>query len=300
MNKITHDNSDWKENFVDMLWLYREPSRKHLDKCITYKDNHLPLKIYKFINLDRIDRVLKSIEENKIYLNRPSNFNDPYDSMCKLSIAKLMIIIRRQAELHSAIKNNLKFDYIKNMNQSISIKLKTFKRKEREMLDEEKEKLLSKFKDILSISCFSEDYHSVLMWAHYAKNHSGICIEYDISGLNKLDILRRGLHPVIYNDKMIDITTLVFHQLNNRPIHHLLILKSSMYKSTDWSYEKEWRLIVSKPSNNYVTTPKPTKVLLGSKIEANNERLLREHCKSLLINVTKMRHSEHEHKMIHH
>ncbi|NHH86572.1 hypothetical protein CDPAHKCJ_01713 [Cobetia sp. MB87] len=299
MNMITIGNADWKEKFVEMLWLYGEPSLTHLDECVTFKDKHLPSKIYKFINLDNMSRVIKSIEDNKIYLNSPSNFNDPYDSMCKLSIARLLIVIRRQAKLHKAIKERLNFNYCKNTSQDISLKLKTFKKEQRENLDNEKDRILNRFKDILLISCFTEDYQSVLMWAHYAKNHTGICIEYDISGLNELHILRRGLHPVIYNNKMIDITSLIFRQLNNQPINLLLILKSTIYKSINWSYEKEWRLLIKKSSNNYIIAPKPTKIFLGSKIDGNNELILRKHCDRLLIDVSKMRHSEHEHKMIH-
>ena len=63
------------------------------------------------------------------------------------------------------------------------------------------------------ISCFSEIWDSILMWSYYANNHSGICIEFDMSKLDKNDELTsqiyRGMSKVQYSpSKEIDTPAL--------------------------------------------------------------------------------------------
>ncbi len=75
------------------------------------------------------------------------------------------------------------------------------------------------------IISFSETYDNLLMWSHYADNHSGVVIGFD--GTNEWF---KTLHRVRYrkerNTKLMDL---------NDPY---------LYKSDEWSYEKEHRLVV--------------------------------------------------------
>lgn len=54
---------------------------------------------------------------------------------------------------------------------------------------------MSKIKDAVRVVCLSEVYDSMLMWSHYAQNHTGYCIEYDFE---ENDMFYRHLYPVIY------------------------------------------------------------------------------------------------------
>ncbi len=33
----------------------------------------------------------------------------------------------------------------------------------------------------IGVICFSSNYDNILMWSHYANNHKGICIEFDLN-----------------------------------------------------------------------------------------------------------------------
>ena len=44
------------------------------------------------------------------------------------------------------------------------------------------------------------------MWSHYAKDHTGFCIEYDIGKLATQCSLRRGVFPVVYSSRFFDLT----------------------------------------------------------------------------------------------
>lgn len=88
------------------------------------------------------------------------------------------------------------------------------------------------------ISCFSEVWDSILMWSYYANNHRGICIEFDMSKLDKNDELTsqiyRGMSKVQYSPIRADI------QYLNTPTSGLNFLTT---KADVWEHEHEWRLI---------------------------------------------------------
>lgn len=83
-------------------------------------------------------------------------------------------------------------------------------------------------------SATSEYADNMLMWSHYAKNHSGYCIEYDT---RKDDFFDMILLPVIYSKERYDATSCFITKSTNISINPIL------YKSDEWSYEREWRIV---------------------------------------------------------
>ena len=55
--------------------------------------------------------------------------------------------------------------------------------------------MTNELRDAVRVVCLSETYDSMLMWGHYAMNHTGYCIEYEFE---KDDICYSNLHPVEY------------------------------------------------------------------------------------------------------
>ncbi len=46
----------------------------------------------------------------------------------------------------------------------------------------------------------------MLMWSHYSEDHRGFCIEYDLEALNEQHPFRRSLFPIIYSQRLYDLT----------------------------------------------------------------------------------------------
>lgn len=61
-------------------------------------------------------------------------------------------------------------------------------------------------KSRMGISCLSESDDSLLMWAHYANNHCGICVEYELLEINRQ--LGFSPVPIIYSDDRVSVHTL--------------------------------------------------------------------------------------------
>lgn len=96
---------------------------------------------------------------------------------------------------------------------------------------------------------FSEDVNSILMWSHYAENHKGFAMEYDPRPYLFPNPETLCLFPIIYSNKRYDATQYSYHlisqflQVPSINIDLLRQFRLMLYKSTDWAYEREWRLI---------------------------------------------------------
>jgi len=77
--------------------------------------------------------------------------------------------------------------------------------------------------------CFSESRDDPVQWAHYAENHRGMCLGFEVP--------KEKLKKVKYVSERLAASTV--EELNRSD-------KLLITKFRHWSYEKEWRLIVDK------------------------------------------------------
>ncbi len=112
----------------------------------------------------------------------------------------------------------------------------------------------------IGVISFSETHRNLLMWAHYAGNHSGICIEVESDWSESKERLRdtqsNSLHRfkrVQYDTRRVDFND--FTTINTTNFHETLIdilTKQLTLKSDEWMYEKEHRYILSFLEADYV------------------------------------------------
>ena len=203
------------------------------------------------------------------------------------------------------------------------------------------ERKIEKLRDTnIRIACFSDlktdgfppkytDFeYMIQMWAHYASNHEGFCVEYDITQLhpenllpleyrnfeyrNFLEdkdayfssqtklILSAGLFPVIYTSSRVNIPKTKLKKVkvdekgnlkHNSDIDSLLY-KTYIIKSAKWNYENEWRIIVDGDICDYfdnkISFPYIKKIFLGCKMGTHNIDLLIEIAEELNVEVVLM------------
>jgi hypothetical protein len=163
---------------------------------------------------------------------------------------------------------------------------------------------LKSMKQSSLVGCLSEDFESILMWSHYADNHRGFVLNYDfksrysietkIPGVKATEFADKKLFPVQYSQERFDATYYVeFNfidnylrsiglKLNKPFFDKLFYYKILLFKSTNWAYEREWRIISQtninyndqKPNVSFIDDIQPTEILLGSKIEVENRNKL--------------------------
>jgi len=152
-------------------------------------------------------------------------------------------------------------------------------------------------RQIAYIACFSETVRPVTMWSHYADSHKGFALEYDsrlfqfrCQHCDKANVCNQAavcnIYPVIYHRQRRDATDFLAYYIGKgmgMPIKNpdiLAVSKSLLYKSPQWSYEKEWRLIVSKLNELKDKSPvciyniRPTAIYYGADIAPINRKML--------------------------
>lgn len=247
------DLDKWREdNPMDYLTAIRlinqNPNNYDIQREI-YKITrlHIPDKVYKYFSLGEDEELnktkLNTIRDKKVYLAQLSDMNDPFEGKAFFYDNKKLCKYERLAHCDG--------------------------------------RLIDDFSDYSRITSFTgESVNSMPMWAHYASNHSGFCVEYDT---NKNVHLRSCLFPVQYTDKRIDITNImdavakdlcesieknIRNNIKQTKTSNLILVWIGIYysciKHKSWSYEKEIRCLVGKndPKSPYIEAI-PSAIYIG-------------------------------------
>lgn len=124
------------------------------------------------------------------------------------------------------------------------------------------------------ICSLSEIKDSQVMWAMYSDNYKGCCIEYDFEHSIEAAI---DTYPVIYSDErnnnVVDIliSILVRNMLDRlgkkeAGPNQIQLLRLLLTKSLEWSFQKEWRVMMQDGEEKVVAPPIKA-VYLGHKVE---------------------------------
>lgn len=108
------------------------------------------------------------------------------------------------------------------------------------------EEMISRMSQLHGIICFSKNWTNPVVWSHYAKNHEGIALGFDV---RKTDATGKPLFlEVKYSKKLIDFCG------GNEPDEKFM-RKVIAAKFKSWHYEEEVRhfasLTDSDPENNH-------------------------------------------------
>ncbi|WP_199613806.1 DUF2971 domain-containing protein [Paenibacillus alkalitolerans] len=233
---------------------------------------HIPDTVYKYFSLtddkELNELKFKTIEDKKIYLASPKELNDPFESNA---------YFYRSERLS-------RYSRLKHVNGRI-------------------------IDDFASFSLFSSftsnGINSMPMWAHYANNHRGFCLSYDLNQEYNLS-MKGCMLPVQYTDKRIDITpimeTIVSETLKkikeakwkeNKTVlmDNMMLIWVIAYlsclKHVSWSYEKELRVVIGRKDTRLMNAG-PSAIYIGMSCTNKYIERLKQMAKKLNIPIYKM------------
>lgn len=258
---------------------------KALTEVGRYYTCYAPASLYKYYSDDL--RNLEAIKNNQMWYSAPCNFNDVFD--CTLTIEEQDIF---ESALHIASKT-----------MEVRPGSQMWK-KAKGVVNQQIKKFRTDFEELrtrMGITCLSETDDSLLMWAHYAKNHSGICVEYEL--LEFSSKLHFTPVPVVYSDERVSIHTL--EDLANDMLR--LFIESLTSKSPEWAYEKEWRIIRDDGAcgekwdtankGALLDAPCPKSITMGCMVRPDYEEGIHKYCKENRINLYKMEKSRKNYRL---
>ena len=284
MTEIKNENIDgWKQALRSALILGMTGKTSEKIKAIIdvgrYYTCYAPTSLYKYYSDD--SRNLEAVKNNQMWYSAPCNFNDVFD--CTITIEEKDI-----------------FDCALRMaSEKMEIRVGSqMWKKVKEVTNQQIRKFLSDFEDLrtrMGIACLSEIDDSLLMWAHYASNHSGICVEYELLEFNSQ--LHFSPVPIVYTDERVCIHTLETLAMDIQG----LFIESLTSKSPEWSYEREWRIIRDDGAcgdkwdnvkrGALLEATRPKSITLGCMAKPEYEKDVRKYCEENRVNLYKMEKS---------
>jgi hypothetical protein len=177
---------------------------------------------FKYRAIDK--HLVESLVNPSLYFAKPSALNDPFD--CRLDLHRAFIKVASSAGgdraqwLARFLDNASFFENWKSQIES------------------------------LGVCSFSSTMDNALLWSHYADEHRGVCLEYQLTG----SFLRRPKVQLTAGGEVTYLSEPLTDFLEKAPIEldidtfvKGLVLVCLRAKSPAWLYEKEARLIRREP-----------------------------------------------------
>lgn len=176
---------------------------------------------YRAFNEDRLSDILLN---SRLYLASPSTFNDPFEMRPVVTFdgppsRKRDALDKRIRALEPRLGGVKRRERVDALMSDQSLLLKTMRDSLRKNFDDS------------GVASFADDPTDNLMWSHYAGQHTGVCIQFEIAGspsrlLAAVSVKYRDRYPKInwIEDTAAQLREIVFT------------------KSLHWQYERERRI----------------------------------------------------------
>ena len=227
------------------------------EEVIPMVRNNLPKKIYKYYRLDdnveNNSRRLANVKSNLIWSSIYSEFNDPFE-------CQYMYLTENDLEEIGFPKESKKIW----------------------------DSIIEQLRQRITTICFTQNPNDMPMWAHYANEHKGFCIEYEV-------VDAKNLYPVLYvKNRMkaislfVELFYVVFNEyadLEERKNAFKFVMLLSAFKEESWKAENEIRAVFMNSKEDMMSTGKlcscqeigvrPTKIYIGVKcVKEHSDKLI--------------------------
>ena len=202
------------EKYVDYLIKYlKTKDKKYLVYATKFKNKTIPNNLFKYYSLAKDyklnNKKLACLENEEIYCPLITELNDPFEG-------KNLILDEDKQKKYNISNNSLKV-------------------------------FLEVFEEILRCTSFTANsFQSMPMWANYANNHRGYCVEYEIDENIKDDFyiityaFKRINHPEIIYSYMASCCNENVYMENYTK---KLMFLSLIVKHISWLYENEYKYL---------------------------------------------------------
>lgn len=228
--------------FVGLSW------RTLLKALGFYLRTHIEL--YKFCSFGA--NSLSILINQKVWYCKPADFNDPFDGdffvSDKCSFDDFLAITSER--LTSDSQENIKLKYCDSEGMLLPEVIERYS------------DIIGVFKNV-GVLCLTPRRDSVLMWSHYADEHQGFAIKFNIpdtmpcNDIDYSDTLPQYPLPFYYNNLV-----------NNGYID------IQFTKHTDWEYENEVRISVNKGNRLCDLPGKITEIIFGCRMPETHKQTI--------------------------
>jgi Protein of unknown function (DUF2971) len=230
----------------------------------------LPRFLYKFRSVlptdaASVDRLRDVIVRSRLYLASPLSFNDPYD------MSGLIELGNDAGEVRKTFDAFLKRRGVKYADRKGE--LRRIMASGIEGLRSAAQRTFQGMSASTGVCSFGGNPRNILMWTHYANNHEGICLQFELA--RDVKTFAQAL-PVDYSE---DYPKLNWVRMNrDKTANTDMILKVLLRKFKRWAYEEEHRIIIAESAGQHLPfLPSAlTALIIGSRARDRNVEQLKE------------------------
>ncbi len=200
---------------------------------------------------------------NQLRFSRPKSFNDPFDSRFRIvhegtDEQRKAFMLDGVARKHPDWSDEAKRKRVDELLSQPGLFERTAEGQQLEYVEREL--------DRMEVLCLSEKRDNILMWSHYAAQHTGICLGFDPE---KWPLLKEYAKAVSYQDEYPLVNALSPNPEDR--VRELVLIKSA-----DWEYEAEWRVVRAATENQrYIFPPEAlVEVVFGHRVAPRDMRMV--------------------------
>jgi len=194
-----------------------------------------PIVLYKYKDVtgDGIAHVEDMLRNNRLWFSSPREFNDRFDCRCIYDNgnSREEVVLRKTAYL--ARKGASLSDALAQAEHDIPQHPDELKNWQRQQIEAHSRRAAN-----TGVLCLTPHRDNQLMWAHYAKGHTGVCIMFrvrDEREESQLGFIGEAL-PIEYADRCP-----VINFVRDDP--GSVVRKAFLTKTSSYRYEAEWRIV---------------------------------------------------------
>ncbi|MFN4225088.1 MAG: DUF2971 domain-containing protein [Hyphomonas sp.] len=213
-------------------------------------------RIFRYRNIS-LPHVIAEIWNSELYCGTPEKLNDPFD--CQVDWRSSFSRVLKSPDLDAARKATI--------------------------LDIARQFIDRKPPNNVGICSFSVNANNHLMWSHYAQNHEGACLLYEIPAdylpakypAEKDPFFFVGGSPVSYDDNGYSDwlrSGNLFSPVDD-PAENA-VAKMFTSKSRAWSHEEEWRIVMSQEGLIKLEPHHLTQITYGLRTPERTRKLIAE------------------------
>jgi hypothetical protein len=219
---------------------------------------------YRYQSPEHLDRLKPIILEHLLYVPNVAQLNDPTDCRPKIKPMSVDEMVRFLKNDYIQRTHVMELDLLQEYESRIREVIQT---QGLEWFQRELSRILNSLMESFRVYSLSKRFDNLSLWAKYAGDHSGYCLEF----ANEGPLFGEHVMEVVYGEYAP-------FDVNDSKDRDAIFLT---HKRPEWSNEEEVRLVGVRDSEPYVRIAPQwlTKIILGKNMSPGNEKQIREWAK---------------------
>lgn len=239
------------------------------------------MRLYKYRDLEKAWNTLDIIFNRRLYLAPLDSLNDPMELKTEQAKAIIESHLRDSGVDHTELPNDTEVLFAKDLAQKGLLSMESVNAS---IGDFTLDLATSSYGRVCSLSA---DPRNITMWSHYANGHKGVCLEFELVSAKPIMYLNAERFQKEFSaTHMARLLSRLDNKKNNTTMKMAYFIEKlrRLYaiKTSDWSYENEWRIWRREKHYNLEGSECLSRILVGPRISPFHHDIL---CKLVPSNV---------------